>query len=162
LGGNGDMLALFYEDGLYGKEYILRAGDTDDIQSQLLSINSWLCVCNNGRIMGPKEDQEQLNKLEDFLTKKINRSAIKDFYISVSTGTMGCELLAETKEEFENLAEIIMIAGENNNQNLNKVEALANKVVMSITEESALEYLERIYSRRQYLFTGIATEVFIK
>jgi len=155
------MIGLFCEEGIFGKDYILRIGDVEEIKDQLANLNDWMCLIAMGRSMGPKSDQPKLKKLHRFLTTCETKEELENFKIRISTGELGCIMCAETECEFEKMRNFILFASEIKAEHLEKVERLLDKLKEYFSSEESRYNLHCKFSRMQYIRSGIARDDYL-
>lgn len=105
--GKKYMFALFEQSNAVAKDYILRAGNITGIAKLFIYDDEIQCLVSMGRSMGTKQDQKELDKIEDFESAlrndEITREYLEKFSFKLSTGTHKCIMTAETAEEIDNL-----------------------------------------------------------
>lgn len=155
------MVGLFYENGVYGKNYMLRIGDVESIRDQLAHINDWMCLVNMGKTMGSKSDQPKLKKLQNFLCTCVDREMLENFNIKISTGEVGCIMCAETVDELEKMKKIILSAPEINTEHHKKIISLFDWLNEYLSTGESDHVLFNKISARQYITTGIVRDDYL-
>lgn len=148
------MYALFETTGWVGKEYALRAGGCRHIVGKLDYYQCLGCLAVQGRSMGTKEDQKELDKIEEFLSDCCTREDIENFGFDLSTGSFKCVMCAETKEEAIRMKEFI-VGTEKDEEHKRKLEAFGSLLVESFDDDELMNRLEYEIGTRQYLTSGI-------
>lgn len=154
------MLALFFESGAYGIDYILRIGDEKDIRDQLIDRNDWFNLEQCGRIYGTKKDQKILDKLKEFIFEEQTRGSIEKFNITLSTGTIKNIMVAENEPEAQ---EIIRYLEKNINlsdKEQDKFKKFCDQILGSFRDDELYDLVFNKIASRQYVTSGIATENF--
>lgn len=152
------MLALFFEDGMYGMEYILRFGDEEDIRNQLSYRNDWLNVVQCGKEYGPSEDKKNLKKLESFLRRPQSRKTFEKFEIELSTGTVGCIMCADSEKECERIKEHLIENMALEESKKSKLNNLFAQIARSFTDADMYNLVFEKMEERQYATSGIAKD----
>lgn len=152
------MIGLFFEKGWAGTDFLLRIGDVDDIRNQLANKNDWACLVENGRSMGPKRDQPNLDELDKFLRSCKDRKSMESFTIKLSTGGVGCIMCAETVEEVEKMRKFILAAPEFDSAKHKRLNGLFDNLVEYLRSGEDDNALYVKISNRQYIDSGIALD----
>lgn len=103
------MYVLYKTTGMGGRicNHILRVGEPSEIAKLLLYEDSLLCLLGQGRSMGTKTDQKELDKIEalyeSYQEDSVTSRMLQTFGFNISTGEHKCIGFAKTKEEVEAL-----------------------------------------------------------
>lgn len=107
------MFVLYKTMGTDGerKSYVLRTGELNEIAETLLYQDCLDCLEHQGRQMGTKKDQKELNKIaalrEAADSGEVTKTMVVNFGFVISTGTHECVTSAKTQEELIQLCELM-------------------------------------------------------